>query len=71
MKRRAASEVTWFRTLTGDDSVSPSALIFACVLVTLFPGVATLIARGENGRDHNVPGATITSGRNSIVPREK
>jgi len=51
--------------------VSRSGLIFASVLVTLFAGVATLIARGENGRDHNLPGATITSGRNSIVSPEK
>jgi len=49
--------------------VSRSGLKFASVLVTLFAGVATLIARGE--RDHNVPGAMITSGRNSIVSPEK
>jgi len=70
VKRRAASDVTWFRYLDMRMTpVSRSGLIFASVLVTLFAGVATLIARGE--RDHNVPGATITSGRNSIVSPEK
>jgi hypothetical protein len=41
------------------------------LFLVLVGSVLMLVTSGDNGADHNVPGATTTSGRNSITSPER